>query len=372
MPDPVNWSSLAQSIADGEAALVLGQDAIPFYPAAEHTGDDAEMSFSELSRERILASMNSEISHFYRRDNLFHFNNAPAKQQAMKCVRDAARDRGWLPDAELLRQLVALPFPVVLSVNPDKYLFDAFCALWRQPQFDYFTTKDKPQAPILSYPTSENPLLYNLCGSVTDKLDSCVLDYSDLFELIKNLLVDHGVPDVLWQKLQEVDRYILVGFDLERWYFQIILHYLNRLENNPFSNFKQNFPILSKASGATREFVLRQFNVEQIAPSRNDLEKLYLACRDRGILRTLNDFNGPIETNIRQLAVQNKFEEAFALLEAHAPDASRALDIPQLRARYTAWLQGKNSNTVKEEDLNLEINRIRYTLLTFAHQLTKT
>jgi len=370
MPESTqNWDELAQSIADGEAVLVLGPDAIPFYAASKEAETQSESTFSQLSRHRVAALPDGQINHFYGRDNLFQFRDAPAKQSAMKCIRDAARDRSWLPDAELLRQIVQIPFPVVLSLNPDKYLFEAFVRHWHEPQFDYFTAKGKPNIPNLKMPDADNPLLYNLCGSVEDKLDSVLLDYYDLFEFLKNMLSDHGVPADLNTKLREADRFILLGFDLDRWYFQLFLHYINKLDSNPFNNVKQNFPILSQVGTASSEFVMRQFNIQHIATTRVEFEYLYEACQKKGILRDLHDPASPIETQIRMLTVQGKFEDAFKLLAEQAPEAERNLDIPHLQSRYHALLAQEKTGTISDEHARLERNQIRYTLLTFANQI---
>ena len=197
--DDISWDELAQSIADGEAVLLLGPDAIPLYSVQGQPSDDvdATTSFSKLSRNRILQTLNDkELNHFYERDNLFQFSSAPAKQKAMKEVRNVLREQSWLPDSDLLRQIVAIPFPVVVNINPDKYVYEAFLKYYREPQFDYFTSKDKPNPPVLDFPDGMNkPLVYNLCGSVLDKLDSVILDYFDLFELLKNILADQGVSE---------------------------------------------------------------------------------------------------------------------------------------------------------------------------------
>lgn len=365
----ISWDDLAQSIADGEAILVLGPDAIPLYPAQ---GGGEEVSFSQISRRRILHNLSGQINHFYQRDNLFQFSNAAAKQQAMKEVRNTARDTAWLPDSELLRQIVAMPFPIVLNINPDKYVYEAFLKFYREPQFDYYTTKDKPNPPRLEYPDGLNkPLVYNICGSVLDKLDSGILDYNDLFELLKNLLTDNGVSPHITRKLQEADRFVLLGFELERWYYQLLLHYLNKLDDNPFNNPNQNFPILSQVSDDARAFIMQQFNIHHIAPTRHDFELLYQACERKGILRQLYDPASPLETRVRLLTVQGKYEEAFQLLETSTPEPGNTVDLPHLHARYNAWLQAKNAGAGDTRDLDLEINRIRYTLLTYANQLKK-
>jgi hypothetical protein len=367
MPPPNDWRELVQSIADGEAILVLGPDAVPFY------NGEAEASFGELTRQAIVAQLPEGVNHYYARDHLFQFKDAAAKQRAMKCVREVARSQTWLPDSELLQQIVAMPFPVVINLSPDRHLFDAFTSFWRKPQFDYFTTKDKPEPAGLSYPTAyDNPLLFHLAGSVLDKRDSVVLDYHDLFDLLKNMLSDIGVSEHLSRKLQEADRFILLGFELERWYFQLFLHYINRLDSNPFNNYNQNFPILCDISDDSREFIVRQFNIEHHSLSRNDFNEMYEACAQAGILRKLIDPLSAAASAIRGLIIQNRFEEAFAALEAQLDRSMSELDLALLRSRYTRYLEEKNQGIKDEKELALELNKIRYALLTFVNQIGRT
>jgi hypothetical protein len=74
-----HWAELAQSIADGEAVLVLGPDAIPLYrlgPTPENDPDEAaEATFNQLSRRRIRRALGEGVTYFYERDNLFLFRD---------------------------------------------------------------------------------------------------------------------------------------------------------------------------------------------------------------------------------------------------------------------------------------------------------
>jgi hypothetical protein len=119
-----DWDELAQSVADGEAVLVLGPDAIPLYrigSASENAHDEpAEATFSQLAQRRICAALGTGVTYFYKRDNLFLFLDPDAKNQAQKVVKRCANDGQWLPDAELLRQIAAMKFPVILSLGIDE------------------------------------------------------------------------------------------------------------------------------------------------------------------------------------------------------------------------------------------------------------
>ena len=291
-PHPIPWDRLAQSIADGEAVLILGPDAIPLYPAGGNgTSPSAEeMTFSSLSRQVIRETPEIGINFCYERDNLFLFRDEMSKKLARKAVRELARDERRLPDEELLRQIVAMPFHVVLSLSPDRVVYDAFVRHFQEPQFDFCSPYYKDPGKPIREPDRHNPLVYNLCGNVLEKLDSPVLDYFDLFQLFIKLLGNSDeIPTWLSRKLREADTYILLGVQLDRWYFQLFLHYLNGLDNNAFANVNQNFPFLSQVGDDMREFVLSQFNIRQVATARADFDKLYHTCAQKGILRELHD-----------------------------------------------------------------------------------
>ena len=394
MPEEHNWTELARSIQKGRTVLVLGPDALPFYRVgpsegvtsshtltdpsgsegvtSSHTLTDTDPSFSQIARRRIQEKLNGQITHFYGRDNLFLFASPRAKRDAIDCLEETITEAEWLPDSELLRKIVAIPFPVVLNFNPDKYAYDAFLKYYHAPQFDYFTAKHKTGHYGIQHDPDgyDHPVVYNLCGSVLDALDSVILDHYDLFGLLKALLNDTGVSEKLLNKLQVADRFILLGFELERWYFQVFLHYLNRLDKEAFNNYNQNFPILSHVGDDSRAFVMKQFNIEHFAPSREDFEKLYEACKALGILRKLHDPAAPVVEQIRGLAAQDKLEEAFRLFEQHCPDGDlRNLQLPLLRGRYAQWLEWKRRDTEEVATLRRELNSIRFALLTFAHQI---
>jgi hypothetical protein len=360
----LDWSSLVQSIRDEEAVLVLGPDAIPYYHG------DTVANFSQLTRQEVGEQLGEGVTHLYERDNLFQFRDARAKQEARKTIRSVCRSEHWQADTELLRQIVAMPFPVILNLNPDRRLFTAFAEYWQAPQFDYFTTKDKPDLSQLVYPDGrQQPLLYNLVGSVEDKMDSIILDYHDLFDLLKNLLSDHGVPEVLQRKLKEADHFVLLGMELERWYLQLYLHYINQLDN-PFDNYNQNFPILCKLDGDRQPFVIKQFNITHHSLTREDFGDIYAACAEQpGLLRELREPGSPAAERIRQLVIAGKLDTAFAELAIALDKSMTNIDLPLLQGRYRSLLQEQRDGILSVEKQQLELNRIRYALLTFTAEL---
>ena len=116
---------------------------------------------------------------------------------------------------------------------------------------------------------------------------------------------------------------------------------------------------------------MKQFNIEHIATTRDNFEQLYKACAELKILRKLRESDSPIESQVRALTVQGNFQAAFDLLEQHAPETAQNLDIPHLRGRYVSMVKDYNAKMMDHEQYDIERNRIRYTLLTFASQFSK-
>jgi hypothetical protein len=372
------WAELAQSIADGEAILVLGPDAIPLYrlgPAPENDPDEpAAATFNQLTRRRIRQSLGSGVTYYYERDNLFLFSDRNAKSQAQKIVKRCAGDSAWLPDAELLRHIAAIKFPLVLSLSPEAFVRDAFSKFGLNYQFDYFSAKDKTTETTLVAPQATQPILYNLCGyALEDDYDSVILDYHDLFGLLTALLGDLNVPDVLRGKLKKANRFVLLGFHLERWYAQLLLHYINKLDGE-FDNRNHNFAMLTEVGEDARTFIIEQFQVQCIAPSREEFDQLFEACRRHDALRTLPPSLAGPAADIRLLVEKNDLSGALDLLEKHADALGDEVAVPLLKSQHHEWFtenaKPEKDRSIDSRDLNLMKNQIRDRILTFSAMLS--
>ena len=371
MPDQQSspdLKALAQSIADGEAILVLGPEAIPLYRSSTAASGDepGETTFGQLAQHRIQQSPDIQVAYHYERDHLFMFRDKNSKHQAQKVVKRCAADKNWLPDAELMRQIAAIKFPVVLSLSPDGYVREAFSQYSVPYQFDYFTAKDKTADIKLDTPKPDFPILYNLCGyALEDDYDSVILDYHDLFEVLKSLLGDLNVPDILRGKLKKANRFVLLGFRLDRWYLQLLLHYINKIEGE-FDNSNHNFAMLAEVSEDAREFVIEQFQIKCIAPSRADFDALFEACKEAGALRTLPDPLSGLAAQVRLLVERNDLPAALDLLEQNAANPDDLTAATMLKSQYNAWQQTQAAKIEDPKDLQLQMNQIRYRVLTIA------
>ena len=358
MNEQLNWDDILGDIEEQQAVLLLGHGFLP----------DAQKSLYEIFGKEL----GDKMLYFYQRDGLFLFADNDAKTSAQK---EAARYfKQCAPEESLLKMIVELPFRLVVSANPDTKLADAF-AKYRQPfQFDYYSSqpKDENETP-LARPTAGRPLLYNLCGSHEDR-KSLILDYDDLFNLLKNLLADTNVPvSELRRPLQSATTFIFFGFHFERWYTQLFLRYLNQNEYQ-FSNSARNYAMKTTFSDAeSQQFFMKQFNVRYIGGDISFFEELHRRFSEKypQKLRRLVDELSPTATTILQLIEKNDIGAAISMIrifesQLHTED----LDLrSQTEAMYNQYLQQKEEPTVSQEHLTNLLNRVRINFRAIAQKI---
>lgn len=362
-----NWESIAEDIRDGMAILLLGPDAFKLHnvePDPEKM-DLHEITFKELCRDRIEKNKEISLKSIYKPDNFFLFQDNNSKKKAKRIVSSLAKDMKWRPDEDLLTKICEIPFSVIISVNPDLYLHEYFGRYDIQYQHDYFSFLDNKTEKVLEEPSIRYPLIYNLCGSVEEP-NSLILDYYDLFRLMRNLLGEIKFSQKLKFKLKNATTYIFLGFQFDRWYSQMMLYYLNMLDND-FDNSSNNYSMFSQTtSDDNLQFIIKQFNIQYIGTDKSDFDRLYATCQNKELLRTLL-----VNYSDKEIAVKMKVEAddlngAFDILENCLSETEHQNGVIILRSRLRHWETQKRQKTMKDDDLNIERNQIRYAIIEFA------
>lgn len=351
-----NWDDLLKEIEEQSAVLLLGHDVFPGALEDLHT--------------QLQEKLGNKLLHFHARDGLFLFADNDAKTAAQK---EAARFfKRAKPDEAILRKIVEMPFRMMISANPDKALPEAFATYRQRLQFDYFSSNYKEREYTVTRPSDDNPLLYNLCGSVEDQ-ESLVLDYDDLFKMLKTLLSDLKIPNEIRLPLLKTTTYVFVGFHFERWYTQLFLRYLN-MNDNQFSNNSRNYVLQTTfRDEEMQRFFLRQFNVKFIGADMAFFEELHRRFREkypdkiRKIIETLS----PTATAIVQLVEKDDLNAAIAMLKIFA--AQLAADEQEIltltEANWNEYRANKEDGTVSQENLQLQKSKIRKNILELTKKL---
>ena len=310
---------LLRAIKKGKVVLVIGPDAIPY----KNTKGEVS-TFSQLVRNKICTELHSDKYNYFEQERLFNFKDADSKLAAQEIVQEMSSSKEWVPDQELLKMIISLPLPLVFNINPEKEVYRTFGKYWKYPQFGYLSAYQHQDKSFEDVEPLHNPILFQLAGSSEDDEKSIILDYHDLFGALKNMLSGAMESTQLVRQLNKTTHYLLMGVNLNRWYFQLLLHYINHLgPASPFQNTNKNIVLYCNIADVTQQFLKEQFLIEQTDLNRNDFETLFTAIKesnDDGIsLRNLHvekadGVSIDKKLKIRDLLKENRFIPAFSIL----------------------------------------------------------
>ena len=355
--DTLNWDDILEDIDEQRAVLLIGHNFLP----------NAHEQLNKLLTDKL----GEKLQHFYSRDGLFLFKDSDAKTTAQQVTARFYKSNP--PEEELLKKIVEMPFRLMISANPDKFIVDAFAQYQQTLQFDYFSSNNKEREYKIERPTDEKPLLYNLCGSVEDQ-ESLVLDYDDLFKMLKTMLADLKIPNEIRLPLMKTTTYIFIGFHFERWYTQLFLRYLNMNENQ-FSNNSRNYVLKTTFKDADMErFFMEQFNIKFIGADWAFFEELHQRFNKKypAKMRKIVEQLSPTAATIVQLVAQSNFEGAFSMLKIFAAqlDSDDGEMLTMTEGAYSQYLKDKSEGIVLMEHLNSALARVRKNILELAKKLS--
>jgi len=291
---------IARDILEQRCVLLLGPDLL-------HCG---VLPVNQALGAFLLAQHGRHVQHIFEREWLFKFKDEKAKRRIQtegipEFFRDAA------PDTEVLRKLLAIPFHLVLQVTPDTFLSDCAHRHSVKHQFKYFCGGGKPVEPV-ELPTPTAPLLYNLCGT-KDRFDSMVLDFDDLYEYLKSVFSQPGLPQNLRTALDNCNTFLFLGFQLDKWYTQLLIRWISDVTGaDRFANeydFGENSHDMEK-------FVREHLQVITAGKEHFELlDDIFQHFEKQGKLRPLADPVSPNTMAVRRLVQNGELEKALLMFD---------------------------------------------------------
>ena len=347
--DNFNWDEEFSLLNLEETVLLIGHN---FYP-----------SIHKDLNERLSKDLHKKLTAFYDRDGLFLFEDSSSKTRAQSV--SAQFYKNLTPNQDILNKIIELPFPLIISANPDHFLLDSFKNANFKHQFDYYFSNNasKKHEIKLEEPTAENPILFNLFGSI-EQPASLILDYDDLFKLFKNLFSDSNLPDKVKVFLSRIKTYIFIGFHFERWYTQMFIRYINMHEDH-YGNQNQNYVLKTiLPDNKYSLFFKEQFKLRFIAADLQFLDHLHTYYLNRKELRKPLQIEQSSEAKrINDWIGENEFDKAIRMLDMVLEDDSDKSILLQIKGKYTKYKMDESLGDVaKREDLNIELGQIRRSL----------
>ncbi len=273
--DPLAWKQLVEAIADQKTILFVGPGATVNFDMAHRQ----EQFFQQLA-----AKYPSRILSYHHGDGFLVYKNANEKRLLLSEIKAFYRSTNTNPVLELLAQI---PFHLYVVVTPDLALNQAFAQRKLPFKHQFYATKIKRT--LEESPTSAQPLLYNLLGCETEP-ESLITNHSDFFDLIKSIYGDKNLPDDLVACFSgdRTHNIIFLGFEFDKWYFQMLLHLLR-------INFDEGFLYAAAQAMPMRDnktLMEAQFKVSFVS---TDIE---------GFVKTLHSQFS--ETQLRRESVDNE------------------------------------------------------------------
>jgi hypothetical protein len=265
MPEPSpEISKIVADLKSGNAALILGPEIF----------DVDGIPVQRYVRQKIEEEFHEDIAAYYERDGFFIVRSEDAKPAIREAVADLYRN--LKPGEATLQKIIEIPFPLVVSVNPDVFLSELAYRLGVAHRFSAFY----PNAPEdIETPTRELPLFYNVAGCIA-KEPSLLIDYDDLLRLLEGMLSAPKLPERLRNALGDTKSFLFLGFQFDRWHTQLLLRLLNMRQA-----VRRIAPTTAGADDDTQAFLLNQFKIKFLGADRDLLAELHQACGSEGILR---------------------------------------------------------------------------------------
>lgn len=363
----LNWDKLLGELDDQKCILFLG-------PEIELNG----IPLNEAIRQFLKThSEPDQILHYYNRDGFFLFKNGRAKSDARRQVKRFFLENTY--EENILLQILAIPFPMVVSTNADTALSDLAFRYGVRHRFGYFENRNRP-AKAVETPSIAEPLFYNLCGC-KDQDDSLLLDYDDVFQFLQSVLGSPGLPQKLLEAFSNAITFLFLGFQFEKWHTQLLLRLLqgdrkdeirsfvipsqsHNLDDNQATNDPVMLAVQSYKQSQntdTETFLVSQFDINFLSDPVNFLQELYRRCEAAGKLRKLGSPLSLEATEIIRDIRNNRIIEALERLNQHAEKQSSD-DLLKEAAfwmyRFTNLEEEERKGTIDSRDANKEHNTI--------------
>lgn len=354
--EPVDIAAIAGDILQQRCVLLIG-------PGLLHIGG---LPVSEALRQHLVTKHARLLQGVYKREGLYKFRDETAKKRAQT---DAIPQffREAHPDEAALSKLLAIPFHLMLQVTPDTFLSDRALAHSVNHEFRYFCGGGKPVEPV-ELPTAAAPLFYNLCGTA-DRFDSMVLDYDDVYEYLKSVFSQPGLPQNLRTALDEANTFLFLGFPLEKWYTQLLIRWVSDVKGA--ERYADRFDA-GENDPDLKGFVRRHLNIVT-APQRcfDLVDELYHAFPENQ-LRPLAEPVTPNTVTMRRYVLNGELEKALLTFDKIAGSIGEKDTAALLISQFNELKRGLNTYALTKEQFWEKCQNLKFRLLETGNKYAYT
>ncbi len=276
-----HWDLITRRIEEGKCIVILGPDIV--------TQDEASLNVQlEAYLKENCQHLTGDLK-YYTDDEFFWFQKKIEKEYAFMYIQKFYAD---LQPNDMHRQIVDIPFHLIISVSPDLLIKKVFDGTKHDYIFDFYTKEEAPKG--FEKPTAEKPLVYNLFGNVESEA-SLVLTYEDLFEYLITIFSEHQLHQDLKLELKAARLILFLGFKFDKWYFKLILRLLElHTDKLNYAGLKdwEDSPHVINFYHNEFEYEFLNYNSHEI------LGAIHKKCKEKGILRVAGQKSGASEPEV--------------------------------------------------------------------------
>ncbi len=297
----IDWDFITDAIKDEKCILFIGPEIFK-----NEKDEGLEVQIAEF----LEVKENKNVQHFHKQDGLFLFASNGDKALVSNKIKQFYR-QDFRQVNEVVSKLAQIPFSLIISLTPDHQDEIIFKEKGYRVRH-YYYWKDQVEDYQVEPPTSENPIIYNLFGSV-EHPESMVLTHDDLFVYFKSIMAGIPLPNGIRTKIKSASNLIFLGIDFEKWYMQLLLRILNLHEDSfGFVRYAANQSLTDEV----KVFCAKQFTIEFVPNNINSfLTELETQCQRKEMLKAVGTtperivVDKTIFPQLRKLLEMNKIED---------------------------------------------------------------
>ncbi len=267
----------------------------------------------------------------------------------------------------ILRKLVRIRVPVVLSLNPDDKLRRAFKGY--SVSFENYV-RNKPYREDQNLPAADYPVVFNLLGHIEDR-NSLVLTYDDFYDYLKSIFTGNSMSPILKDVILKAEQFLFLGIPFDQWYDHLFMRILRQTDEN---QKVQRFAVPLKSGyldSCEGQYVIR-FVEKDIAAF---LDELIQHCEREGesLLRPLPTETGEAAPDdnsheqffslLNELLSERRLQDVYDTVKkvlTNTGEAGRNLlsKFVLLKGRYTDLEEQYSLGLLKRDDYDIEATKL--------------
>ena len=246
--------------------------------------DTDRLSTGESPRAKAMAAMvernRNRIVQYNEQDGFMLFNKPSDRMILLPEIKNIYAQEYA---AEILAKIAEIPFHLIISVIPDESYKNIYDDLFgKDISFGYFSKN--PSTLSEELPTKNAPLLYNIFGSTRED-ESMVLTFDDLFTYLMSIFNGQALPHRIIDLINRASEFVFIGFQFERWYFQLMLKLL--MSKNAQEPQLIRFASPRNDNARILSLCENNFQINFIdEPTVNFIRELHRECESRELIRT--------------------------------------------------------------------------------------